>query len=125
MPEQLQMNLFDTLSMDSDSAMVLRIIGRHQGRASAITVEIISELTGIAPRQVRDIVKHLIEHHHARIGSALTRPAGYYMIATDDEAAQNELTLRRLALSILTRAAVLKNLTVQEYMRRLQCELPL
>ncbi len=91
----------------------------------AISVASISELAGIPPRTVRDIVKNLIEKHHIRIGSSLGNPPGYYMIATKEEAEQNERTLRRLGLSILTRAAVLKKLEVRDYLKQFQGELPL
>lgn len=118
-----QMDLFDALEMDSDEISVYGIIRRHSGRDHAVSVEEISRLSGVAPRQVRDIVKGLIERHRVRIGSALKKPAGYYMIETREEAEQNELTLRRLGLSVLSRAAAIRKLTVREYMRRLQTEL--
>ncbi len=118
-----QMDLFDALEMDSDEISVYGIIRRHAGRDHAVSVEEISRLSGVAPRQVRDIVKGLIERHRVRIGSALKKPAGYYMIETREEAEQNELTLRRLGLSVLSRAAAIRKLTVREYMRRLQTEL--
>ena len=124
-PREKQLDIFDELTMDSESQHVLGLIRVRKGRECSITVANISEITGIPPRTVRDIVKGLIEKHLIRIGSSLGNPPGYYMIATKEEAEQNERTLRRLGLSILTRAAVLKRLTVKEYMKRLQGELPL
>ena len=120
-----QIDIFDELSMDSDSLFVFSLIQKRRGRDHAISVADISESTGIPPRVVRDIVKHLIECHAIRIGSALSAPSGYYMIETMEEAEQNEQTLRRLGISILTRAAVLKKLTVAEYIREIQGELGL
>lgn len=120
-----QIDLFDALSLDTDSRQVLNLIMPRIGRARAISVSGIASYTGIPDRTVRDIVKHLIERHQVRIGSSLGNPPGYYMIATKEEAEQNEKTLRRLGISILTRAAVLKKLTVKEYMKRLQEELKL
>jgi sugar-specific transcriptional regulator TrmB len=109
--------------MDSDEIAVYGIIRGHTGLESAVSVGAISERSGVPPRQVRDIVKGLIERHRVRIGSSLSNPPGYYLIATDEEAERNERTLRRLGLSVLTRAAVLKRLTVAEYMKRLQVEI--
>lgn len=123
MSDSRQMNLFDTLSMDSESAMVLGIIRARVGRDAAVSVEEISRRSGVAPRQVRDIVKGLIERHRVRIGSALCNPAGYYMIATEEEAEQNERTLRKLGLSILVRASVLRGIGIEEYLRRMQIKL--
>jgi len=123
MTEPNQLDLFDALNMDSDSWTVYGIIINRLGREQAVSVDAISEQTGIAGREVRDIVKRLIEQHHVRIGSALAKPSGYYMIQSDEEAEANERTLRRLGLSILVRASVLKRLTVAEYMKRLQTEL--
>ncbi|MBA7533150.1 hypothetical protein ES705_25385 [subsurface metagenome] len=115
-----QLDVFDALSMDSGSQHVLYLIKGRVGRKNAISVTSISESTAIPPRTVRDIVKKLIEHHMIRIGSALGQPSGYYMIATKEEAEQNEKTLRKLGISILVRAAVLKKLTIKEYMKQLQ-----
>lgn len=118
-----QLDIFDALSMDSGSQHVLYLIKGRVGRKNAISVNHIAEATDIPPRTVRDIVKNLIEHHMIRIGSALGQPSGYYMIATQEEAEQNEKTLRKLGISILVRAAVLKKLTIREYMKQLQGEL--
>lgn len=115
-----QLDIFDALSMDSDSQHVLHLIRGRVGRKNAMSVSTISERTAIPPRTVRDIVKNLIEHHMIRIGSALGQPSGYYMIQTQEEAEQNEKTLRKLGISILVRAAVLKKLTIREYMKQLQ-----
>lgn len=120
-----QLDIFDALSMDSDSQQVLYLIRGRVGRESAISVGLISETAGIPPRTVREIVKNLIEHHRIRIGSALGQPSGYYMIATKEEAERNEYTLRKLGISILVRAATLKKLTIRDYIKQLQGELPL
>lgn len=120
-----QLDIFDKLSLDSDSQYVLHLIQGRIGRQSAISVSDISELTAIPPRTVRDIVKKLIEHHRIRIGSALGSPSGYYMIQTKEEAEQNERTLRKLGISILVRAAALRKLTIREYLNKLQGELKL
>ena len=124
-PRGKQLDIFDEMTMDSESQHVLGLIRRRNGRSEALSVATLSELTGISPRTVRDIVKVLIEKHHIRIGSSLGNPPGYYMIATKEEAEQNERTLRRLGLSILTRAAVLKKLEVRDYLKQFQGELPL
>jgi hypothetical protein len=118
-----QLDIFDAISMDSEMQHVLGIIRGRIGREQAITVAELSSLTGVGPREIRDIVKELIETHQVRIGSSLGNPAGYYMIATMDEAEQNERTLRRLGLSILTRAAAIRKLTVKEYLSRVQEEM--
>jgi len=120
-----QLDIFDELSMNSDSQSVLSLIRTRIGRQQALSVEYISQATDIPPRTVRDIVKHLIEHHHVRIGSALGKPPGYYIIATQEEAEENERWLRKLGISILVHAAVLKKLSIKEYMKELQEELEL
>ena len=122
-PREQQLDIFDELSMDSESQHVLGLIRGRNGRSKAISVASLTERTAIPARAVRDIVKGLIEKHHIRIGSSLGNPPGYYMIVTKEEAEQNERTLRRLGISILTRAAMLRKLTVKEYMKRLQEEL--
>jgi len=125
-PEKgLQVAAIVWLSMDTESQQVLRLIRGRVGRQNAISVGFISEATGIPPRTVRYIAKNLIEQHRIRIGSSLGNPPGYYIIETKEEAEQNEKTLRKLGISILVRAAALKKITVREYMRQLQGELPL
>jgi hypothetical protein len=52
----VQTDLFDMLSMDSDTHRVYRIINVRHGRDRAITVSEIAGMTGIHPRMVRDIV---------------------------------------------------------------------
>ena len=124
-PREKQLDIFDSISMDTESQQVLGLIRGRVGRRNAISVNAITELTTIPPRTVRDITKQLIEKHHIRIGSSLGNPAGYYIIETDEEAEQNERTLRKLGLSILTRASVLKGIGIREYIRSVQQELEL
>ena len=96
----IQTDIFDALSMSTDSQVVCSIIRCRFGKQRAVSVEQIADMTGIPPRTVRDIVKHLIEHHQIRIGSSLGNPPGYYMIATKEEAEQNETELSEKAESV-------------------------
>lgn len=118
-----QLNMFDALTMDTPCQQVLTVVSRRIGRNQAISVEEVTLITGIPGRTVRNIVKHLIEHHMVRIGSALGRPSGYFMIANKEEAEANEKTLRHLALSTLRHAAVIKQLAIKDYLSQIQGEL--
>lgn len=118
-----QLDLFDGLSLDTPSLQVYGIIRHHKGRANAISVGAIATHTGIGERTVRSIVKHLIEDHRVRIGSALGRPSGYYIIETLEETEQNERTLRSLAISTLRHAAVLRQVSLSDYLSGIQGEL--
>jgi hypothetical protein len=88
---------------DSDEArMVERVLAEiapRRGREAAITMHEISERTGLQTRLIQSIVKFLVEERHEPIGTATTRPFGYFVIQTEDErrAVRNHFVRRALS----------------------------
>lgn len=84
--------------------VVLAIVREHRGRASAIDMHAIAARTGITTREIQSIVKTLVEEHHLPIGTATSRPFGYFWIATNEERKEVRDHFVRRALSNLQHA---------------------
>jgi hypothetical protein len=88
---------------DSDEAeMVARVLAEiapRRGREAAITMHEIAERTGFGTRLIQSVVKFLVEERHEPIGTATTRPFGYFVIQTDEErrAVRNHFVRRALS----------------------------
>jgi hypothetical protein len=77
---------------------------RRVGRACCLSAKALAAQTGLSPRRVGQIIKHLVERHGMPIGSTCAWPrAGYWWIATADEALATRNSLLRRAVSILAR----------------------
>lgn len=83
---------------------VLAIVREHRGRAAAIDMHAIASRTGITTREIQTIVKTLVEEHHLPIGTATSRPFGYFWIATNEERKKVRAHFVRRALSTLNHA---------------------
>ena len=75
-------------------------------------VAVLAEAVGVTPRNLQEIVRHLINEHGEPIGSATSSPTGYYYISDAREVEEVYQTLRHRALCILQRAAKLKRTTI-------------
>jgi hypothetical protein len=64
---------------------VSHLIEQHRGRTSAISMHRIAEVTGLQTRLIQAIVKFLVEERHMPIGTAMSKPFGYFILETDDE----------------------------------------
>ena len=112
MTEQIQMD-FDLIKEERD---VLRLLRR--GRENARSVRFLAEMVGVSEVRLREIVRHLIEHHGYCIGSRTGRPPGYYLITEPDEIEEVYRSLRHRGISILTRAARLKKISLEEVFKQ-------
>ena len=61
------------------------ILERHEGRASAITSRVLSQLTGEPDRKVRLVIRELISEG-LPVASSTESPAGYFLATTRKEA---------------------------------------
>ncbi|WP_447978111.1 hypothetical protein [Candidatus Nitrospira bockiana] len=111
------------IEMSAEERAVWREIQRHEGRASALSLEHLAAVTAIAPRIVQRIVKHLIEHHHCPIGSATGEPHGYYVIRTTDEQTRAERQLEHRIIKTAQRLAALRKNTPADVLGQLTMEL--
>lgn len=85
-------------------AAVLGVIRSRRGRAAAIPMQEIAARTGVTERSVQSIVKFLVEERQIPIGTATSRPFGYFILASDAERRACRNSLLRRALSTLEHA---------------------
>ncbi len=86
-------------NLTSKEMQILTLL--HGGRSQVVRSTDISRHTGIDRRQVREVIKHLREHHGCAIGSSSGRPAGYYLINDPKELEEFRRAMRRRGISIL------------------------
>lgn len=86
----------------------------HVGRDNAISQADLAEAAGTGPRQVREAINRLIVNCRRRICSryGAAGQAGYFLPADEKEALAASEALKRHALRILRRAAVLEKISV-------------
>ncbi len=105
MSEQLAFDITTRGSKDrARIARVLAMIIRHVGRESAVSMHAITAATEIPTRDVQAIVKFLVEERGKAIGTATSKPFGYYMIRSLDELQDNYRHFIRRGVSNLKHA---------------------
>lgn len=100
--------------MSPDEIRIWTLIAERHGRANAISASDIARETGLPDREVRRVVKALIEHHGCPIASSPHPPAGYFIPAELPEIINALESLKGRALSILVRMSRLKRTTLRE-----------
>lgn len=101
-----------------------RILLQHIGRQNAISVPELAYELGTGDFETRQLIKHLVEMHYWPIGSATSKPPGYYIITDKKELNSTKYSLIHRALSILGRARVYdKAGWVQELMGQISLKL--
>lgn len=119
-------DLFTTAGMDAAQRRVFNALWPdHVGRARAISRDDLAEATQLADREMRDVLASLTAAHNVPIGSSLSAPAGYFIIATRGEAAEQYRIHRSYGIASLKRAAGIRRIVDRETLRRIQTELPL
>ena len=103
MTDQLALDLVAPADV-KDVERVLAIIGRRVGRANAISMHYIARQVEIGTRDVQAIVKFLVEERQQPIGTATSKPFGYYMIESQDELRENYQHFVRRGVSNLKHA---------------------
>jgi len=90
------------LGENSEAMLDLQILLRgHVGRGAAITKRDIARRLGIDARQVEHLIRELIVRRGMNIASACDKPAGYFIIDTQEEATRyrNQLVSRMRRLN--------------------------
>jgi len=83
---------------------ILTIVRARRGRDAAVSMHRIAEETGINTRLIQAIVKFLVEERHLPIGTAASKPFGYFWIQTLEERRVVRNHFVRRALSNLQHA---------------------
>lgn len=94
------------------AAKVLLILRSHQGRENAVSMHAIAAELGISSRDVQALVKFLVEERSWPIGTATSRPFGYYVIRNERELEENYQHFIRRGVSNLKHARAYRNSSV-------------
>jgi hypothetical protein len=107
-------------------ATILRILEGHQGRDNSVSradlVERVNDHCPLFPvheREIRRVVKHLVEQHATWIGSGAK---GYFMIQTDQELLTACKYYHGYAMSLLHVEAKLRKMSLAALLGQLSIE---
>lgn len=113
----------DDIRMPGKHRDILAIIQEHQGRAQAIPHKAIAAAVGLHPRRVRTYVAELIYQFRQPIGTNYDCDCGgYYWIVSAYELDEVYTKLRKHGISILQRAADVRNITLAEVLGQVSME---
>jgi hypothetical protein len=113
----------DDIRMPSRHREILGIIQDHQGRAQAIPYKAIAKMVGLHPRRVRTYVAELIYQFRQPIGTNYDADGGgYYWIVSAWELDEVYNKLRKHGISILQRAADVRNISLAEVLGQVSME---
>lgn len=80
----------------------------HIGRAKAVQLARLCELTRLKDREVKNLMRSLVVDFKVRIGAARTEPYGYYLIVTADEAKEAAQVYESEIIELAKRVRVLR-----------------
>lgn len=100
--------------MTPEEIRAKEILEHHRGRANALQVRHFAQLLGVDERRAQQIVKHLVEDHAVLIGSATSKPFGYYIPETPKEVRAVTAQLRHRLGSLAHRIASIERISVEE-----------
>lgn len=95
--------------MNTKELTIWSILSLRKGRALAIKSSDLELRTGIKDREIRNVIKSLIELYGKPIGSTTKEPFGYYVIVDKSEMKEVQKSLRNRAISTLKRAQAYDN----------------
>jgi hypothetical protein len=119
---------FDYLALADPERRVYNALYFHQGGAAAVKIEDLAmEAFPFRPassreRNTRDILKYLTERKKVAIGSSCRKPYGIYLITDPDELLAYTQNLTARAMSMLTRAASLRKVSLPVYLGQLRAD---
>ncbi|BFU90127.1 MAG: hypothetical protein NTAFB01_13140 [Nitrospira sp.] len=97
-----------TLDLSPEEVAVWAVLNRHRGRLSAIGLDALALASDVPERAVQHVIAHLIERHGCAIGSACTKPMGYFVIQTEAELSASVSQLLHRLMALARRIAALK-----------------
>lgn len=103
--------LSQTTDLSPDERAVWAVLHRHGGRANTIGLDALALASDLPERTVQHVVSHLIERHQVPIGSAVSKPMGYFVIQTDEELQESVSQLVHRLTALARRIAALKKST--------------
>lgn len=91
-----------------------------QGRARALTAELLARELDVSDRLLRQTIEALVEVYGLPIGSSVGSPPGYYWITTAEEIEATCRNLRARAMACLVREARLRKMHLEELLGQLR-----
>ena len=114
---------FNILDLTEEEWAVWSVLRSHRGQGGAIKKVQLARLCGLPEREMRNVIKDLIQTHHLPIGSTSKPPYGYFIIETPDEAAEVCEREYRRALSVLYKIKCLRNISARELAGQIKIDL--
>ncbi len=115
MSDQLQIGF----ELTGEESRVLAAISGRRSRGNTVTGEVLSALTGIDYKRLREVIAHLINHHGCLIASC-TR--GYFIPVTPEEISEATRSLRHRGIMILVRASKLQKASLEDIFNQARIE---
>lgn len=116
MSEQLPIG-FDLEELSKDEETLLGAL--QHGRNNAISMKLLAGEVEVNTRTLQQMIHHLIVDHKKAIGSSSKAPAGYFLIASEEELRNAVSHLNNRAMSVLHRMAALKKCSLQDLLGQL------
>lgn len=91
-----------------DQKNLLYAMKFHCGRAKAVQLARLCELTRLKEREVKNLMRSLVVDFKVRIGAARTEPYGYYLITTAEEAKEAAQVYESEIIELAKRVRVLR-----------------
>lgn len=95
---------------------VWHMLRHHIGRMHPIKTAELSSATGLSRTEVTDAIRALRREHYMRIGYSRSRPVGYYIIISEDEARDSTAHLYMLIAQSVRQIAILSRMPASEVM---------
>ena len=109
--------------LSPEERKVWEVLQQHSGRDSAVTKETICLATGLDERVFREAKKTLVEVYEYQIGSAPTRPPGYFLITSAKELDDVCNRYHDQALSLLRTEAALRRIALHKLLGQMHLRL--
>lgn len=109
--------------LSADLRAVWTVLARHRGRQQAVGLDVVAIAADLSERRVQQAIAALIEEHGRPIGSACTRPMGYFVIETEEELAESLSQLTHRITALARRVAALRQSTTPLVLQQLALDM--
>ncbi len=104
---------------------VLAELRQHRGREAAIPTPELAKRCGLTTRRAQHVMDHLVFDHSVPIGSAMSAPAGNYLIVSGEDLDATVRLLTTRSLHGLARASRLRRTALRAWLNHVQHNLDL
>ena len=97
-----------------DETVIWQALQEHKGHRAAMPAGDLAQRAQIDPRDMREVINHLIITHGRSIGSSAGRGGGYFLIKTEAERDKFNKAFRARGITGLQKAAAINQSSVLE-----------